>query len=372
MEWLLERAIMMNKKTMMIIFAVILLTGCAAQLEAPLKIGAILPMTGPTAVWGENLRNGMELARAELAAQGVAMDIVYEDSQAKPDVALTAYRKLKDVDGVNMVFSAFSRVSVPLVPVIDAEQTPLMMTLVAAKGVAEKSPYSFRFYSNERQYVEPQFAWMDPAVYDRVAVLWINDEFGSSVHDVILEQAKLNKIAIVADEKYDPNSVDFRTQLTKIKVTNPKAILFVGSVPAEISNALKQVQELGITADFIENSAALAQQASLKAAGSAAEGAITLAFPFSLGKSGAEFKQAYQQRFSTEPNFAAAFGYDMVKLTGLVSDGRAMSGEELAQRIIEVQTFDSLNGPVIIQTTGEINPAIEPAKVMNGRLVALG
>jgi len=362
----------MKTKTIMIILAVVLLAGCAVQPEAPLKVGAILPMSGPTAVWGENIRNGMELARADLAEQGIAIDIVYEDSQAKPDVALTAYRKLKDVDSINMVISAFSRVSVPLVPVIDAEQIPLMMTLVAAKGVAERSPYSFRFYSNERQYVEPQFAWMDPAVYDRVAVLWINDEFGSSVHDVILEQANLHKIAIVADENYDPNSVDFRTQLTKIKVANPKAILFVGAVPAEISNALKQIRELGLTADFIENSAALAQPASLNAAGSAAEGAITLAFPFSLGKTGSEFRQAYKQRFNAEPNFAAAFGYDMIKLIGFASSGRAMPGEELAQKIIAVKTFESLNGPVTIQPTGEINPAIEPAKVVNGGLVALG
>ncbi len=361
----------MNTKTVIIVLATLLLSGCAVQTEAPLKVGAILPMSGPTAVWGENLKNGMELAREELAVQGVNIDIIYEDSQAKPDVALTAYRKLKELDGVNMVFSAFSRVSVPLVSVADNDKMPIMMTVVAAKGVAEKSPYSFRFYSNERQYVEPQFAWMNSSVYNRVAVLWINDEFGSSVHDVILEQAQLHKMSVVADENYDPNSVDFRTQLTKIKVANPKAILFVGSVPVEISNALKQVRELGITADFIENSAALAQPASLQAAGSAAEGAITLAFPFSLGRSGGEFRQAYKQRFSTEPNFAAAFGYDMVKLIGLASDGHTMSGEELAQRIVAVKTFESLNGPVAIQPSGEINPAIEPAKVMNGSLVAL-
>jgi branched-chain amino acid transport system substrate-binding protein len=363
----------MNKFVVAILCVAVILVSCAPaveKLEKPLKIGAILPLTGPAAIWGENIRNGMLIAQEDLAKQGITVDIVFEDSQAKPDVGLTAYRKLKDIDGVNMVISAFSRVSVPLVPIIDSDKTPLMMTLVSAKGVAEQSPYSFRFYSNERQYVEPQFAWMTADKYPTVAVLWINDDFGAAVHEVILEQAKSKGIDTVADEKYDPNSVDFRTQLTKIKVKNPSAVLFVGSVPPEVSNALKQMREMGITADFIENSAALASPAARQAAGAAAEGAVTMAFPFSLGATGDAFKQAYKQRFNADPNFGAAFGYDMVKLVGQASQGKAMTGDALAQSIIAVQSFESLNGPVSILPNGEINPDIVPAVVSKGEIIA--
>lgn len=362
----------MNKTPiMMLMLVLVVLTGCAEQaVKQPLKIGAILPLSGPAAVWGENIRNGMLLAQQDLAQQGINVDIVFEDSQAKPDVGLTAFRKLKDVDGVNMVISAFSRVSVPLVPVSDAEKIPLMMTLVSAKGVAEQSPFSFRFYSNERQYVEPQVAWMRLETLGEIAVLWINDEFGAAVHDVIVEQAALKGYSIVADEKYDPGATDFRTQLTKIKAANPKAMLFVGSTPPEVSNALKQFREMGIAAEFIENSAALSSPAAIQAAGPAAEGAITLAFPFSLGKTGGAFKERYQAAYNAAPNFGAAFGYDMVALVGKASGGKAMPGEELAQSIIAVKTFDSLNGPVMVQPNGEINPAIVPARIANGKLVA--
>jgi branched-chain amino acid transport system substrate-binding protein len=360
----------MNKFIVAILCMALILAGCAPPAEKPLKIGAILPLTGPAAVWGENIRNGMLLAQEDLAKQGITVEVAFEDSQAKPDVGLTSYRKLKDIDGVNMVISAFSRVSVPLVPVIDSDKTPLMMTLVSAKGVAEQSPYSFRFYSNERQYVEPQFAWMTAEQYPTAAVLWINDDFGAAVHEVILEQAKSKGIVIVADEKYDPNSVDFRTQLTKIKVKNPSAVLFVGSVPPEVSNALKQMREMGITADFIENSAALASPAARQAAGAAAEGAVTMAFPFSLGATGNAFKQVYKQRFNADPNFGAAFGYDMVKLVGQATRGKTMTGDALAQSIIAVQSFESLNGPVLILPNGEINPNIVPALVSKGEIVA--
>ena len=348
---------------------IIFLTGCAAQIEAPIKIGAILPLSGPAAIWGENIQNGMILAQQELARQGIDVEIVFEDSQARADVGVTAYRKLNDVDDVDLIVSAFSRVSVPLVPLADEDQIPIIMTLVAAKGVAEQSPFSFRFYSNERQYVEPQFAWMDPAVYDKIAVLWINDEYGVAVHDVIIEQANAKGIEIVADENFVPRSADYRTQLTKIKEADPKAVLFVAATPPEVA-AIKQLRELGITADIIENSALLAIPSARAAAGDAAEGAATLAFPYSLGKTGTAFKGQYQATFDAQPNFGAAFGYDMVALVGKASGGNAMEGDVLAQSIIAVQSFESLNGPVTIKTNGEINPPLEPVTIVNGELVA--
>lgn len=361
------------KNFSVVILCSMLLAGCAplaGPAEKPIKIGAILPLTGPAAVWGENIRNGMLLAQEDLAKQDITVELVFEDSQAKPDVALTAYRKLKDINEVNMVMSTFSRVSVPLVPVIHEDKTPLMMTVVSAKGVAEQSPYSFRFYSNERQYVEPQFAWMTPEQYPTAAVLWINDDFGAAVHEVILEQAKAKGIEIVADENFEPNSADFRTQLTKIKAANPAAVLFVGAVPPEAANAIKQMRELGITADFIENSAALASPPARQAAGEAAEGAVTMAFPFSLGQTGQGFIQQYQSIYNTTPNFGAAFGYDMVMLVGQATKGKAMTGDEIAQSIIAMQRFESLNGPVTIQPNGEINPPIVPAVVVKGEIVA--
>jgi hypothetical protein len=95
-----------------------------------------------------------------------------------------------------------------------------------------------------------------------------------------------------------------------------------------------------------------------------------MAFPFSLGATGDAFKQAYKQRFNADPNFGAAFGYDMVKLVGQASQGKAMTGDALAQSIIAVQSFESLNGPVSILPNGEINPDIVPAVVSKGEIIA--
>ncbi len=333
-----------------------------------LRIGAILPMSGPAAVWGESIRNGMELVKDEINKSGISVDVFYEDSKASAAEGISAYNKLKEVDKVDIVFSAFSRVSVPLIPMADEDKIPIIMTVVSAKGVAERSPFAFRFYSNERQYVDPHFERLGVANYSSIAVLRINDEFGSDVSRRISEKAGESGINIVLEEKFDPGSTDFRTQLIKIKSKNPNAVLVVTAVPAEIINILKQAKEINLDTDIFEASAVLSSDLARRDAGESTENVFTMAFPFTLKKTGEEFRTKYKEKYGSEPSFAAAFGYDMMKLAVGVSGGKSMKGEELASRIIDMKNFDSLNGPVAIQSNGEINPELYSVKIINGSL----
>ena len=334
-----------------------------------LNVGAVLPLTGAASSWGKQIQNGMEVAKDELSAEGQQVRIIYEDSQANPQQGIIAYNKLAKVDKVNIIFSAFSRVSVPLVALSKEDKMPLIMTIVYAKNVTAGSEYAFRFYSYEKQYVEPHFKYIVKSRYPEVAILFINDDFGTSVREAVRNKLDSSGIKIVADESFAPNSADMRTQLSKIKEKNPKAVIFIGSVPIEVSSALKQMQELNIKADFIEASAALAQEAARVAAGEAGEGAYTIAFPFTLGMNGNAFKDKYKAEFKEELNFAAAFGYDLLMLSARADKERGLTGKELADEIKNVQNYKSLNGNVKIMKNGEINPETYAARVVNGGLV---
>src|ERR1043166_4044751 len=66
----------------------------------PYRIGAAISLTGQegAAVYGENIRNAAELARDEINARGGVrarkLEIVYEDTQLRNDLATTAVNKL--------------------------------------------------------------------------------------------------------------------------------------------------------------------------------------------------------------------------------------------------------------------------------------
>jgi branched-chain amino acid transport system substrate-binding protein len=350
-------------------FISIQFTGNVIEKDKPLKIGAILPLSGPAAIWGESIMNGMELAKQDLNKQGISVDVVYEDSRASPSDGLTAYTKLADIDRADIIFSAFSRVSIPLIPLAEEDNIPLIMTVVAADGVAEKSPYAFRIYSTASGYAEPHFHSVLGKGYREIAILSINDEYGNSVSNKIKELAYQYEIEVVTEEKFEPGNTDFRSSLTKIKEMDPDGVLIIAAVPPEIISSITQIKEMGIESDVFESSVALSVKSIRESLGESSDGVYTLAFPFTLDKTGQDFKKDYKKEYGTDPLFSSAFGYDMTMIAAKASGGRSLTGKELVRRISELKAIDSLNGLVEIQPNGEINPELVSVRIIDGKLI---
>jgi ABC-type branched-subunit amino acid transport system substrate-binding protein len=79
-----------------------LLVGVTHSHADQVKVGAILPLSGETAIWGEKVRVGLETSNI---LHGNFLDIQYEDEGVcEVSKAITAYRKLVKFDGVKIVF----------------------------------------------------------------------------------------------------------------------------------------------------------------------------------------------------------------------------------------------------------------------------
>ena len=63
-----------------------------------IKIGAILPLTGPIAFFGEYEKNAINIACSEIndrgGIKGKKVEVIYEDSQNDPKKAVNAFNKL--------------------------------------------------------------------------------------------------------------------------------------------------------------------------------------------------------------------------------------------------------------------------------------
>ncbi|XXT20166.1 ABC transporter substrate-binding protein [Sorangium sp. So ce429] len=77
---------------------------------APIKIGVIATLTGPLSALGEEAMRGIDLAVAEVGAQvaGKKVVVVKQSSDATPNVALEAARKLLDQDKVDFIVGPLS------------------------------------------------------------------------------------------------------------------------------------------------------------------------------------------------------------------------------------------------------------------------
>jgi len=249
----------MNKTTKIIIGAVvlILIVGFAwysnknqeqtVRNNKSMKIGAILALSGPSALWGESVRNGMNLALEDQPGLSVA----YEDSKGTAADGITAYQnlKLKDPD---IFVSAMSVVSIPLASLAKDDKKVMLITQSAANNITNE--YAYRYYTDADHFALPSFeSDISPLKnIKKLAVVYRKDEYATSVANKIKQLAAEQGKEIVFFESYTPNETDFSTILLKAKQASPEALLFIPTPPSESLGILKKVEELKFNIPIVE------------------------------------------------------------------------------------------------------------------------
>src|ERR671931_751380 len=138
----------MGNKSVVVIMGILALLVCAgpgmvwAQ-KGPVKIGVITPMTGAAAAIGKDMVNGLNLYLEQNGQQiaGRRVEVIVEDSQGKPDVALTKLRKLVESDQVQvLVGETFAHIGYAMAPRVDEYKVPMLYPVIAADDLTQRKP----------------------------------------------------------------------------------------------------------------------------------------------------------------------------------------------------------------------------------------
>jgi len=131
------------------------LTGPASSQE-PIKIGVMFPLTGPVSAQGSPERDAIKQAFEEEnnTIAGRKVELLYEDSEGRPDVGLTKTKALVERDKVDLLLSELvSSVGAAMAPYVAEQKIPWISTVALDSLTrAQKSPYIFRFVPSTYQY----------------------------------------------------------------------------------------------------------------------------------------------------------------------------------------------------------------------------
>src|ERR1700751_2450587 len=135
-------------KTSLLAFAAFAAFGTAAQ-AADIKIGVAEALSGGAAQYGVAIRNGFELAAAEINAaggiNGNKIELVVADEQGKKEEAINVFKKLIFQDQVLMVFGpTLSNSAQAADPIAQAAKTVAFGTSNTADGITSIGDYVFR------------------------------------------------------------------------------------------------------------------------------------------------------------------------------------------------------------------------------------
>jgi len=226
---------------------------CSAEKGAEtIHLGATLPLSGNLASYGEQIRHGMELAAADLRAEGGVITLHFEDTPMSGPGVLSAFRKLNDSLKVSGIAGNFSNVAMlTMAPVLQKSHMVAMHTAAMDDEILAAGQGAI-FSTNTR--VRDEAARMARYAFDsgylRVAIITIETNFGVEYRKHFKTAFEAMGGVVVADESYQLGDVDYRTQLARVKAAKPDAI-FAATFGHFLGLTIRQAREIGEKAQIL-------------------------------------------------------------------------------------------------------------------------
>lgn len=300
--------------------AIALLAGSAlAQDKAAdkVKIGLITTLSGPPAAIGQQQRNGLQLALKELGNKlgGRDVELLVQDDELKPDVAVSKVKAFVDRDKVDFVVGpVFSNILAAILKPVTEGGAFLISPNAGTSSFAGKdcNPNLFVVSYQNDQNAEAMGKYAQDTGLKKVFLIAPNYQAGKDE----LAGFKRYYKGEVADEVYVPlNQADYAAELARIAAAQPDAIFVF--LPGGMGVAfVKQFRQAGLADKVKFLSVFTVDEGTLPAQQDAALGflgggnwAPNLDNPQSKA-----FVAAYEKEYNAVPATYAFQAYDAVKL----------------------------------------------------------
>ena len=325
----------------------------------PVKIGLVLPMSGPFAAYGKQIEHGIKLYLATNGDTfgGRKVELILKDDSpgTSGDVSkrlaqeLVVKDKVDILAGFGLTPSAFA-----VAPVATEGKKPMVVMNAATSAVTTKSPYIVRTSMTLPQNTAPIANWAAQNKIKTVFTLVADYGPGQDAETQFKKTFGAAGGQIIGEVRAPVKNPDFAPFLQKIKDAKPDAVFLFLPPGAETIAFMKGFTERGLAAAGIQliSTGDLTDEDILDAVGDAALGVVT-SFHYAEAHKSPEnlaYTQAYAKAYPKDrPNFMSVGGYDGMHLIAEVL--KKTHGSTDAEKFVEAakgMKWLSPRGPISI------------------------
>ncbi len=287
-------------------------------------IGSHQPLSGPVAVWGVPVTNGMRMRVDEIndagGVHGRKIKLVVEDNQYSPAKASQAGNKLLKRDKVFALVGALG--------------TPPNMAVMPS--AFKRNVFNIFPFSGGRQMYEPfhrlKFSFASP-YYDQmraavkyfveergkkaICTMYQDTDFGREVHQGVEEQIKAMNLKLVASTTHKSSTKDFVAPLTNLKKAGCD-VIFMGTIVGDTIIPAGTAKKMGWNVDFVVSTAGFTSAVTAVGKGAVegvyATGQFMMPYPEDANAVVKDWMKRYQDKFGKPPTNEAAFGYSAMDM----------------------------------------------------------
>jgi branched-chain amino acid transport system substrate-binding protein len=339
--------------------------GHARAEDKVIKIGGLLPMSGPGSYFGAQDKQGIELALDEINRVGVAgykFEVKYEDSGCSPLPATQAAKRLLEQYKPDVVIGEeCSDATLAIMPLMEQAKVPLLNAGSSSIRITEPgNPWTFRIMPNEVMQGVDIATHAYKRLNARAAVL-LYENTNAGIGNAKVFNETFTKLGgkVLADIGFGRDINDFTSIATRIAG--------VGKIDAVPTYTLEG-QGLKITQ-------ALAQAGVTKGGGGQAIQLGTIWLPFGFeqkaGKAAVgyirivqfdptdqrplvrNFIDAFKAKYNQEPTHLHAHAYDQIALIADTVKRGAKDAESIRVGLAATKTFSGVTGSVEFDKTNQ-------------------
>ena len=346
--------------------------------KEPVLIGVSGPLTGQYAQYGAQWKKGFDYALDEINAgggiNGRPLAYVFEDSQSDPRQTVNIARKFVGDERIVVEVGDFSSAA-------SMAASPIYQTAGLVQfGFTNSHPDFTKggdcIWSNAVNQKDEMPLLADLARdigLKRLAVLYINSDWGRTAKDLFAEAVKARGGEVVGAEGYLADEKDFRSAIVRARDANPDGIALISYYP-DGAQITRQIHNAGLTQPIIAGGSIYSPKF-LELGGDAVNGVITNVpfFPGDPRPVVQKFVQGFTAKYGTEPDAYNGRAYDTFILLATVMRQFGTQRSQIKEGLGKIKDVPSVvYGSVTFDTATRrvANPFVSRIMVKDGKWAA--
>lgn len=330
-----------------------------------LVIGAVLPLSGPGAVFAEYIKDGISLAEKDLVKSGTNVDVIYQDSKTNPRDGVEAFRSLLSIGKANSAIVALSSVANAVSPIVKDSKLTVIYTAVAIPGIADGSN-SFRLYPDANGMAGVMAKYLHSKGSRKAVVFFVNDDFGLASLKAFKKFFEIDGGKVLVSRPYEARGISSRDDVSFIQqVGKDIDAIYIAGYGPNYGSIIRQLREAGVTTQ-IAGDMTLGLPTTIKQIGEASQDLI-----FVDGIMTEAFRKSFKNSFPTKvPTSYAGFAYDAVNVLSIgnqLSSSNPVTRESIAKTLRRTQGFKGAMGQFYFNNKGESGIQFGVYAINNGK-----
>lgn len=354
------------------------------------RIGALLPVNGPNAKYGELVLRGLTLATTEWNERhsNERISLVVKDAQTDPQQAKRSLEELARKDGVLAVVGPLgSPTTKAVAPLADQLGMPLLTLTQKEEDSADDSYVFYVFLDYEKMVHRLVKYCRERLGYTKFAALYPDDRYGQKLSKDFSESVREMGGEMLASVSYKEKSTDFKDAIQKLLTiakknqppsgtdATPFEALFIPDQVQTVSLIAPQLPYNNVVGVTLLGTNLWGEGPLVQSGGVYVEQAI-FATPYLADAPSQHvryFREKYEETYQATPSYLEAQAFDAMQmlLTARSTMPSAADRSALVQSLLQIQRFEGVAGTYSFSPSGDLERTYQLYQVINGQLQPL-